>query len=126
MSLCARVEQNGELSIHGYDNLQRTNTTVTALVHLGQESKYLDVTPVPGTLNQYQFTFSHSKRGVAILEVFFDGVQIPESPFRIEVTAKDCPMMGMVAVSSQSLVYDREVQEFENSSSRHHRTKMVL
>jgi hypothetical protein len=38
----------------------------------------------------YEFGFSHSERGVAVVEVFFDGVQIPASPVRVEVAARDC------------------------------------
>ena len=101
MSLCAEAEQNEEIHIHAYDNLKRVNATVMALVHLGQESRYLDVVHNAGGFNQYEFTFSHKKRGVAILEVFFDLVQIPESPFRIQVTEKECPVRGMVAVSTR-------------------------
>ena len=102
MSLCAKVEQNSVLSLHAYDNLKRHNATVTALVHLGQESRYLDVTPDAGGFNQYSFKFSHRKRGVAILEVFVDGIQIPESPFRIEVTERDCHERGTVSVSTKT------------------------
>ena len=101
MSLCGEVEQNEEIIFHADDNLKRTNTTVTALIHFGQESRYLDVHRVEGTTDRYWFKFSHRKRGVAILEVFFDGVQIPESPFRIGVTEKQCLLGSMVAVSTQ-------------------------
>ncbi|CAJ1957895.1 unnamed protein product [Cylindrotheca closterium] len=97
MSLCGEGEQNEDVVFHAYDNLERTNATVTALVHLGQESRYLEVRHNAGGFNQYEFTFSHRNRGVAILEVFFDGVQIPESPFRIQVFDKECPIRGMVA-----------------------------
>ncbi|CAJ1957993.1 unnamed protein product [Cylindrotheca closterium] len=97
MSLCGEGEQNEDVVFHAYDNLERTNATVTALVHLGQESRYLDVIHNAGGFNQYEFTFSHGKRGVAILEVFFDGVQIPESPFRIQVSEKTCPARRMDA-----------------------------
>lgn len=100
MSLCGVAEQNEEIVFHAYDNLERPNATVTTLVHLGQESRYLEVKHSARRLNEYEFAFSHKKRGVAILEVFFDGVQIPESPFRIQVTAAECPIRGMVAVSS--------------------------
>lgn len=99
MSLCGEVPQTEKLVFHVYDNLKRPNATVTALIHLGQHSSPLDVIRVPNTTNQYQFTFSHNKMGVAILEVFFDDIQIPESPFRIDVIEKDCPRRRMVAVS---------------------------
>ena len=101
MSICGETEQNEDVAFHAYDNLERENATVTALVNVGQESRYLDVMHNAGGFNQYQFTFAHSKRGVAILEVFFDGVQIPESPFRIEVEEKECPGRRMVAVSTR-------------------------
>ena len=101
MSLCGEAEQNEEIIFHADDNLKRANATVTALIHFGQESKYLDVHRVPETTDQYWFKFSHRKRGVAILEVFVDGIQIPESPFRIGVTEKQCPIGSMVAVSNR-------------------------
>ena len=102
MSLCGKAEQNEELVFHAYDNLRRTNATVTALVHLGQESHYLEVHGNAGGFNQYEFTFSHRRQGVAIMEVFIDGVQIPESPFRVEVVPKTCPRRRMEAVSTHS------------------------
>jgi hypothetical protein len=58
------------------------------LVHLGQEDRSLEITQVEPYL--YEFGFAHSERGVAIVEVFFDGVQIPASPLRVEVAARDC------------------------------------
>jgi hypothetical protein len=88
MSLCGTVEQTKEILFHAFDNRLRDNATVTALMHLGQDNRYLPITQVEPYL--YEFGFSHSERGVAILEVFFDGVQIPASPVRVEVAARDC------------------------------------
>jgi hypothetical protein len=88
MSLCGTLQQTKEIMFHAFDNRLRDNTTVTALVHLGKEDKYLPVTQVEPYL--YEFGFSHSERGVAIVEIFFDGVQIPASPVRVEVAARDC------------------------------------
>ena len=99
MAVCGEVQQTEELVFQAYDNLKRPNATVTAVVHLGQESRNLEVVANAGGFNQYEFKFSNGKRGVAILEVSFDGVQIPESPFRIDVTERHCPMRRMVAVS---------------------------
>ena len=101
MSRCGEVEQNDAIVFQAYDNLERTNATVTALVHFGQESRYLEVIHNAGGINQYEFTFSDRKRGVAILEIFFDGVQILESPFRIEVTERECPRRRMTAVRTR-------------------------
>jgi hypothetical protein len=88
MSLCGTVEQTKEILFHAFDNRLRDNATVAALVHLGQEDRYLPITQLEPYL--YEFGFSHSEGGVAILEVFFDGVQIPASPVRVEVAARDC------------------------------------
>lgn len=90
MSLCGTVEQNGVITLLAHDNLERENATVTALVHLTSQSMYLPVVYNGGDQYEYEFTFSHSKRGVAILEVFVDDVQIPESPFRIQVIEREC------------------------------------
>jgi hypothetical protein len=88
MTLCGTVEQTKEILFHAFDNRLRDNATVTALVHLGQEDRSLEITQVEPYL--YEFGFSHSERGVAVVEVFFDGVQIPASPVRVEVAARDC------------------------------------
>jgi hypothetical protein len=88
MTLCGTVEQSKEILFRAFDNRLRDNATVTALVHLGQEDRDLPITQVEPYL--YEFGFSHSERGVAIVEVFFDGVQIPASPVRVEVAARNC------------------------------------
>eukprot|EP00980_Cylindrotheca_fusiformis_P012392 scaffold3043_cov121-Cylindrotheca_fusiformis.AAC.8 len=97
MSLCGTVEQAGEITFHAYDNLARSNITVGAIVHLGQELRSLAVNHNEADFFEYDFTFSHNRKGVVILEVLVDGIQIPESPFRIEVIEKECPHRYMVA-----------------------------
>jgi hypothetical protein len=88
MTLCGTVEQTKEILFHAFVNRLRDNATVPVLVHLGQEDRYLPITQVEPYL--YEFGFAHSERGVAIVEVFFDGVQIPASPVRVQVAARDC------------------------------------
>jgi hypothetical protein len=102
MSLCATVEQTKEIVFHAVDNRQRDNATVTALMHLSRgEEIYLSVRQVEPFL--YEFSFSSYERGVEILEVFVNGIQIPESPVRVQVISRDCdvdfPSQGMVEVS---------------------------
>eukprot|EP00980_Cylindrotheca_fusiformis_P014254 scaffold3774_cov126-Cylindrotheca_fusiformis.AAC.4 len=97
MSLCGTVQQGEEITYHMYDNLERSNVTVAAVVHLGQELRSLPVDHWEAEYFEYDFTFSHNHRGIVILEVFVDGIQIPESPFRIEVIARDCAHRYMVA-----------------------------
>jgi hypothetical protein len=88
MTLCGTVEQKENIDFYAYDNRQRVSGTVSALLHLGQESRYLEVHEDQEFM--YGFGFSNDQSGVAILEVYFDGVQIPESPFRVEVVARNC------------------------------------
>jgi hypothetical protein len=88
MDVCGTVEQRKEILFHAFDSRQRGNATVTALVHLGEEQRYLSVHQVEPFL--YEFGFSRTETGVAILEVYIDGIQIPESPFQIQVEARDC------------------------------------
>eukprot|EP00980_Cylindrotheca_fusiformis_P000864 scaffold227_cov97-Cylindrotheca_fusiformis.AAC.2 len=99
MSLCATIEQNEEITFLVYDIRKRINASVTALMHVQTNEEVLSVHEVEPFL--YQFTYLDSTRGVNILEVFVDGVQIPSSPFRIEVESRDCdvdyPRSGRVA-----------------------------
>eukprot|EP00980_Cylindrotheca_fusiformis_P023385 scaffold10429_cov126-Cylindrotheca_fusiformis.AAC.16 len=88
MSLCGSTEQREPIVFRAFDNRQRENVTVTALLHIGQESILLDSQVVGEYL--YEVVFSRDQVGVAILEVFVDDIQIPESPFRVEIVARDC------------------------------------
>ena len=105
MSLCSSVQQRARATFRAYDNMQRTNATLTALLHIGQQSTWLEITELEEFL--YEFSFSHIERGVAILEVYVDGVQIPESPVRVEIIDRDCdedyPGQNMFPVSCKSV-----------------------
>ena len=104
MSLCGEVEQGEQLKFHVHDNLDRDNATVTALVHFGQETRVLKVTTTPDEDHAYDFVFSQNQRGVAILEIAVDGVQVPESPWRVEVIERVCFENQMVAVSQMKVM----------------------
>ena len=104
MSVCGEVEQGEQLLFHIEDNLERDNATVTALVHFGQETRALTVTKTPGAAYAYHFVFSQNQRGVAILEIAVDGVQVPESPWRVEVIERVCFENQMVAVSQMKVM----------------------
>mmetsp|Transcript_13182 Transcript_13182/g.31588 ORF Transcript_13182/g.31588 Transcript_13182/m.31588 type:complete len:1491 (+) Transcript_13182:121-4593(+) len=88
MSLCGTVPQTKEIVFKAQDNRKRLNATVTALLLLGIEERWLAVTEMEPHV--YQFGFSHNERTVAIVELFVDGVQIPSSPFRVDVSSRDC------------------------------------
>ena len=104
MSLCGEVEQGEQLLFYIEDNLERDNATVTALVHFGQETMALTVTKTPSADYAYNFVFSQNPRGVAILEIAVDGVQVPESPWRVEVIERVCFENQMVAVSQMKVM----------------------
>ena len=103
MSLCGSVEQTKNIHFHVYDNMEKENVAVEVLMHIGQETVNMSVTTVPNEAYSYHFDFSHNRKGIAIMEVYVGGLQIPESPFRVEVIDRDCdadfPGKRMIAVS---------------------------
>ena len=100
MSLCGSTEQTKPLTFHVFDNKQRVGANVEALMHMGQSSTLLDVREIEPFL--YEFHWTETKEvGVAVLEVSFDGEQIPQSPIRAQVIERRCevdyPGSGRVA-----------------------------
>eukprot|EP00980_Cylindrotheca_fusiformis_P005527 scaffold1172_cov115-Cylindrotheca_fusiformis.AAC.2 len=88
MGLCGEIGQTKPIRLQARDNLERENVEVTALVRLGRDARYVSVTEVEKYL--YEFEVSHQATGFAIVEVYIDAFQIPESPIRVEITARDC------------------------------------
>jgi len=103
MDICAEVKQTKEIRFRAHDNQQRQDATLEALIHIGDLEWYLPVTKID--TNVYEFGFSHNQKGVAILEIFVDGVQIPDSPIRVDIEYRDCeadfPRQRMAPVSTQ-------------------------
>ena len=108
MVMCGSVEQTRTATFRAFDNRERDDVTVSAVMHVGQVSYELPVTQVGNESYVYDFTYSGDGIGVGILEVYVDGVQIPESPFRVQVVERDCeidfPGKGKVAVCTSYLV----------------------
>jgi hypothetical protein len=90
MALCGSVEQTKVVKFRAYDNREREGAIVTAVMHVRQDSFPLPVTRAGNNSFAYDFTFSNDELGVSILEVMVNGLQVPESPFRVEVVARDC------------------------------------
>mmetsp|Transcript_2623 Transcript_2623/g.5496 ORF Transcript_2623/g.5496 Transcript_2623/m.5496 type:complete len:249 (+) Transcript_2623:793-1539(+) len=90
MSLCGLIQQSKEITVRAIDNRKRAGTVVEATLHLEHETFSLDVHHTEGEEFQYEFQWSNSKVGVGIVEIFFDGIQIPESPIRVQVIERDC------------------------------------
>ena len=102
MAMCGSVEQTRTGVFRAYDNREREEVTLSAIMHVGQETYELPVTQVENETFVYEITYSDDQVGVGILEVYVDGVQIPESPFRIQVVERNCeidfPGKGKVPV----------------------------
>ena len=90
MDICAVVSQTKEIRFRAHDNQLRHNASIEALMHIGQEERYLPVNKIDS--NVYEFGFVHNEKGVAILEIFVDGVQIPDSPVRVDIEYRDCDL----------------------------------
>jgi len=101
MSLCGTLQQTKEVTFLVRDNVQRDDAEVSAKMHMGQDSFALPVVRGEGAYT-YAFSFSDDHLGVGILEVYINGEQIPESPFRVQVIERDCqsefPGNGKTAV----------------------------
>jgi len=60
------------------------------MIHLDYKSTEMEVIKVPGVPHTYEFYWSNGQVGVGIVEIFFGGEQIPESPIRVQVEARHC------------------------------------
>jgi hypothetical protein len=101
MSLCGKFHQRETARFVVYDNRERIGSKVRVVMHAGQDTLDLPVTPHPNISFLYEFEYTTNTRGISIMEVFFDDVQIPESPFRIETTSADCGDNLKTAVSDR-------------------------
>ena len=72
-----------------FDNKHRHNPEVKVLVHAGDFSKELPVRRIEGH-DAYEFDLSEKKVQAQVVEVFFNGEQVPESPIRIIVDDLNC------------------------------------
>lgn len=88
MSLCGTVEQTKTIKLRLSDNRERNGAKVEAIMHLAKSTKTVPVTLIEEHL--YGLSWSDTRVGVAILEIFVDGVMIPESPIRVQVEPRNC------------------------------------
>lgn len=106
MSLCGLVEQRHKLVFHMVDNKERDNPEIEIIMHLTDRDVELEATQIGHHL--YEIVWSDNRIGVGIMEVFFDGEQIPESPIRAQVIPRDCEadngVSGMIANSNGECV----------------------
>jgi hypothetical protein len=65
--------------------MKRAGAEVRALMHIGHETaQELEVIQVGNSTSLYEFQFEYDELGVAILEFYIDGEQIPQSPIRVQ------------------------------------------
>ena len=106
MSMCGTAEQTKEIVLRAIDNVKRDDAEVEVLIHFDRDTENLDVYKVPGMPFEYEFRWSRKTVGVGIMEVFVNGEQIPESPFRVQVLERQCdldfPGQGKVSTGDGS------------------------
>ena len=91
-AICGTVEQSKNITFQAVDNKGRTDPGIRVRVLEGASEEELDVVKERVSNFTYEFTFDarRSQTGIVIFEVYADGTQIPESPFRLEVTERQC------------------------------------
>ena len=92
MDLCGTMHQKEEVYFMVVDNKRRDNPEVTALIHLGHYTHDIVVEKLSN--DTYQIHWNENTVGEGIVEVSFDGEQIPESPFRVHILPRICDATG--------------------------------
>jgi hypothetical protein len=90
MSTCGIAEQTRLVTFSAIDHKQRIGANASARVYVGETTLEVPVTKIDNENFTYTFNFSQDKLGVAVMEIYFDGEQIPESPLRVEIIARNC------------------------------------
>ncbi|CAB9513585.1 activated protein kinase catalytic subunit alpha-1 [Seminavis robusta] len=98
--VCGEVEQMEQITFRIVDNKKRANAVFTANVLITEVGELYTMTPPDvednsnssSTLVVREFVFDGTDRpvGVFIVQVFVDGEQIPESPFRFRIVRRNC------------------------------------
>jgi ABC-type phosphate/phosphonate transport system substrate-binding protein len=100
MSLCGTTQQTKRVTFRMTDRLERVDPEIKVIMHWADLDKKLEVQKIDGSSFTYDFFWEFGEMGVAIMEISFDGEQIPESPMRLQIVARKCeedyPGRGMV------------------------------
>lgn len=91
-AICGQVSQADSLVFRAIDNKEREDAEVKVRVYRDNGKEYLEVKKSHDFNFTYYFEFDafETKLGTVIFEVFVNEEQIPESPFRLEVTERQC------------------------------------
>uniref|UniRef100_A0A7S3LHW5 guanylate cyclase n=1 Tax=Amphora coffeiformis TaxID=265554 RepID=A0A7S3LHW5_9STRA len=90
MSLCGITEQTKDIHFEIIDNRKREDPIIDVTMYLDRDTLALDVEPHPTIPYRYQFSWKHDQTQIGIMNVFFDGEQIPQSPVRVQVLPRQC------------------------------------
>jgi len=88
-ALCTSVEQTKSIVLQAYDNSHREEITVRAVMTVAGAVQELPVRHVEET-STYEFLVSHTKLGIANIDVYANDVPLPLSPFQVEITPRNC------------------------------------
>jgi len=92
MSLCGIVEQTKTIYFEIVDNRKRENPLVEVDMHLDAKTLRMEVVPHPKIPFTYEFTWTNVYTQIGIMNVFFDGELIPQSPVRVQVVERQCDL----------------------------------
>ena len=89
MSLCGVVEQRKTMTFRLIDRKKRDGAQVRAIIHFDQQTIELGVEMVENVPYNYEISWAGNETGVGLLQLDFDGVQIPESPVKYWMRKSD-------------------------------------
>lgn len=92
MSLCGVIEQKKRVHFMIVDNRKRVNPDIEVDLHIGTRTIQMNVEPHPTRPFTYELSFSFDQVGIAIMNVRFDGLQIPQSPVRVQIVERRCDL----------------------------------
>ena len=90
------VEQRKAIMFRLIDHKKRDRAQVRAILHFDQQTIELGVAielgveMVENLQYNYEISWAGNETGVGLLQLDFDGVQIPESPVRVQIVPREC------------------------------------
>jgi hypothetical protein len=91
MEICGHIEQREFANFTFVDNKKRDNVNFEVRYLKADKTDFLEVIP----LDNYRYTFlipseQTYQRGICILEILADNVQISQSPLRVQISSRNC------------------------------------
>jgi serine/threonine protein kinase/ABC-type phosphate/phosphonate transport system substrate-binding protein len=89
-SICGSTEQTKTIQFVAVDNKERDDLSLVVRLHDEFDYREIKAQRVEGSNYTYDFALASKQVGVLVFEVFADGEQVPESPLRVSVQARNC------------------------------------